>query len=97
MRIEKSFRGINERLARHYLSNLGGEIQGGESASADAGEPESDGDVVGDGWRASLSSEKVEIGPTVKLTEVTVVFEGEEDTLDELVEDFSRKAIRAGG
>lgn len=89
MRIEKSFRGINERLARHYLSNLGGEIEGGD--------PDGTGDVVGDGWRASLSSEKVEIGPSMKLTEVRVVFEGEADALDELVEDFSRKAMRAGG
>ncbi|WP_458205880.1 hypothetical protein [Haladaptatus sp. NG-SE-30] len=84
MRREKSFRGINERLARTYLENLGGEIR-------------DDGDVSGDGWTASLSSEKVSIGPTVELTEVTVVFEGEEETLEPLVEDFSQKAMRAGG
>ncbi|GAA0227598.1 hypothetical protein ACFFQF_11845 [Haladaptatus pallidirubidus] len=84
MRREKSFRGINERLARVYLENLGGEV-------------EEDGDVSGDGWRASLSSEKVEIGPTVELTEITVVFEGNEETLDSLVDDFSQKAMRAGG
>jgi hypothetical protein len=90
MRVEKSYRGITERLARHYLSNLGGEIE-------DGGSPESGGDVVGDDWRASISSEKVSIGPTVKLTEVTVVFEGDEATLDGLIEDFSQKAMRAGG
>ncbi|WP_458188095.1 hypothetical protein [Haladaptatus sp. NG-WS-4] len=84
MRREKSFRGISERLARRYLENLGGEL-------------EDDGDVVGDDWTASLSSEKVNIGPTVELTEVTVVFEGSEETLDSLVEDFSQKAMRAGG
>lgn len=84
MRREKSFRGINERLARTYLENLGGEVR-------------DDGDVAGDNWRASLSSETVSIGPTVELTEVTVVFEGDEETLDSLVEGFSQKAMRAGG
>ena len=89
MRVEKSYRGISERLARHYLSNLGGEIEDGD--------PEGDADVVGDDWRASLSSEKVGVGPSVQLTEVTVVFEGDEETLDDLIEDFSQKAMRAGG
>ena len=85
MRVEKSYRGISERLARHYLSNLGGEVENGDA------------DVVGDDWRASLSSEKVGVGPTVQLTEVTVVFEGDEATLEELIADFSQKAMRAGG
>jgi hypothetical protein len=89
MRVEKSFRGISERLARRYLSNLGGAIEGRDA--------EGDGDVVAGDWRASLSSEKVSIGPSVKLTEVTVVFEGDEETLDELVDAFSQKAMRAGG
>ena len=102
MRVEKSYRGITERLARHYLSNLGGEIEGGGGPESDGGDeecgdPEGGGDVVGDDWRASISSEKVGIGPTVQLTEVTVVFEGEEETLDPLIEDFSQKAMRAGG
>jgi hypothetical protein len=95
MRVEKSYRGISERLARHYLSNLGGEIEG-DGADTEA-KTEGDGDVVGDDWRASISSEKVEIGPSVKLTEVTVVFEGDEEVLEPLIEDFSQKAIRAGG
>ncbi|WP_433623982.1 hypothetical protein [Halomicrococcus sp. NG-SE-24] len=84
MRREKSFRGISKRLARNYLENLGGEVR-------------DDGDVEGDDWRASLSAEKVNVGPSVELTEVTVVFEGDEDVLDPLVEEFSQKAMRAGG
>jgi hypothetical protein len=88
-RVEKSFRGISERLARRYLSNLGGEIEGGD--------PEGEGDVVGEEWRASISSEKVSIGPSVQLTEVTVVFEGDDEALDLLIEKFSQKAMRAGG
>ncbi|MFC7082412.1 hypothetical protein [Halorussus caseinilyticus] len=94
MRVEKSYRGISERLARRYLSNLGGTIEGDGDAE---GDPETGGDVVADDWRASVSSEKVNIGPSVTLTEVTVVFEGEEATLDSLVADFSQKAMRAGG
>lgn len=81
---EKSFRGISKRLAAHYLRNLGGE---------DAGEDV----VVADDWRATLDAEKVSIGPTMTLTEVTVSFEGDPELLDELVERFSQKAMRAGG
>lgn len=84
MKVERSFRGISQRLARRYLANLGGDI-------------EDDDRVVGDGWEADLSAEKVGIGRSLSLTEVTVVFEGEEDTLDPLIEDFARKAMRAGG
>ena len=96
MRVEKSYRGISERLARHYLSNLGGEIEGGDP-EGDGDDADCDGDVVADDWRASISSEKVSIGPSVQLTEVTVVFEGDEEALEPLIEDFSQKAIRAGG
>ena len=84
MKREKSFRGISQRLAVHYLENLGGE-------QVDAGE------VAAEDWRATLSSEKVSIGSSLSLTEVTVVFEGEEDALDTLIEKFSQKAMRAGG
>jgi hypothetical protein len=89
MRVETSYRGISERLARRYLSNLGGDIEGGD--------PEGDGDVLAEDWRASVSSEKVKVGRSVTLTEVTVVFEGDEETLDGLIEKFSQKAMRAGG
>lgn len=81
---EKSFRGISKRLARHYLGNLGG-----SEADEDT--------VVADDWRATLATEKVSIGPTMSLTEVTVSFEGDPEVLDELVEQFSQKAMRAGG
>ena len=84
MRVERSFRGISQRLARHYLSNLGGEV-------------ESDDRVVGEDWEAELSSGKVSIGPSMTLTEVTIVFEGEEETLEPLIEQFAQKAMRAGG
>lgn len=83
-RVERSFRGISERLAVRYLTNLGGERVDERT-------------VEGEGWSATLSSRSVEIGPSLSLTEVTVVFEGEAETLDPLVERFAQKAMRAGG
>ncbi|MFU8869366.1 hypothetical protein [Natronococcus sp.] len=83
-RIERSFRGISERLARRYLTNLGGERVDDET-------------VTGEDWTATLSSETVGIGPSLTLTEVTVVFEGDPDVLEPLIEDFAQKAMRAGG
>lgn len=84
MRREKAYRGISKRLAAQYLENLGGERAGEDR-------------VEGDGWVAELSAETVRAAGSMELTEVTVVFEGEEDALGPLVEAFSRKAMRAGG
>lgn len=87
--VEKSFRGISQRLAIKYLTNIGGDHIEGDAG----GEGE---DVVeGDGWTARLTSETVSVAGSISLTEVTVVFEGED--LDPLVERFSQKAMRAGG
>ncbi len=83
-RVERSFRGISERLAVRYLRNLGGERADEQT-------------VTGEGWSATLSSDSVSIGPSLTLTEVTVVFEGEAETLEPLIEDFAQKAMRAGG
>ena len=85
-RIERSWRGISERLALEYLEGLGGERVDEHAVEAED-------------WRARTSAEKVSIyeGSTVKLTEVTVVFEGDPEALDEVVERFARKAMRAGG
>ncbi len=84
MRREKSFRGISVRLARNYLENLGGEAVGEDR-------------VEGDGWTATLSAETVSVGRSLTLTEVTVAFEGDEAVLDDLIDRFSQKAMRAGG
>lgn len=83
-RVERSFRGISERLAVRYLTNLGG-----QQVAADT--------VEGDDWTATISSETVGVGPSLKLTEVTVVFEGSEEELESLVDEFAQKAMRAGG
>jgi len=84
MRREKAFRGVSQRLAAHYLRNLGGE-------------GETDDHIEGDEWSAELSAEKVNVAGSMMLTEVTIVFEGPADRLEPLIEDFSRKAMRAGG
>ena len=88
MRRRKEFRGISVRLARNYLESLGGTVVDDDT-------------VAGDGWRAELSAEKVAIGPSLELTEVTVDFEADDDfgdaSFEQLIEDFSQKAMRAGG
>lgn len=88
MRRHKEFRGISVRLARNYLESLGGTATDDDT-------------VEGDGWRAELSAEKVAIGPSLELTEVTVDFEADDEfgetDFEALVEDFSKKAMRAGG
>lgn len=91
-RRERSYRGISPRLAVHYLKNLDGEER---TDDADSGGGKRV--VEGDGWRATLTAEKVSVGPSLSLTEVTVVFEGDDDRLDSLIERFSQKAMRAGG
>lgn len=81
----RSYRGISVRAAIGYLENLGGEKVDENT-------------VEGTGWKATLSAEQVGIGKTLKLTEVTVAFEGEdEESLDDLIESFRQKAMRAGG
>jgi molybdopterin synthase sulfur carrier subunit len=85
-RIERSWRGISERLALEYLEGLGGERVDEHAVEAED-------------WRARTSAEKVSVyeGSTMKLTEVTVVFEGDPEALGALVDRFARKAMRAGG
>lgn len=83
-RRERSYRGISVRAAIGYLENLGG-----EKVADDV--------VEGEGWRVELSSEKVNAAGSIWLTEVTTRFEGDAEVLDDVVERFTRKAIRAGG
>jgi hypothetical protein len=82
---ERSYRGISARAAIGYLESVGGEQTGDRTVS-------------GSNWVAELSEETVSIGPTVKLTEVTVVFESDSaEILEPIIDAFSQKAIRAGG
>lgn len=104
----RQFRGISKRLAVQYLENLGGErVESGDGVDdggegVDAGGEESDGEdapvrVEGDGWTATVTAETVDAAGSISLTEVTVDFDGEEETLAPVVEAFARKAMRAGG
>ncbi|SMO42010.1 molybdopterin synthase sulfur carrier subunit [Halorubrum cibi] len=90
VRREVAYRGISRRLAAHYLENLGGELVGTD-------DPAEATRVDGDGWRATLSARKVTAAASIRLTEVTVSFAGEEGVLEELLPKFERKAMRAGG
>ncbi len=95
MHVQKSFRGISLRLAVHYLTDsLGGErVDDGPEDIEEASEAT----VEGEGWRAELGAEKVDVVGSIRLTEVTIDFEGEEEDVEPLVEQFSQKAMRAGG
>lgn len=81
---ERSYRGISRRAALHYLEGVGGDRVDEQT-------------VEGDGWRASVASDSVSVGASLTLTEVTVHFEGDPETLDAVIDAFSQKAIRAGG
>ena len=85
MQETRQYRGISRRLAADYLENLGGRRVNGDDR------------LEGDGWSADLSAETVEVAGSMELTEVTVAFEGEAAVLEELVKNFTRKAMRAGG
>jgi molybdopterin synthase sulfur carrier subunit len=87
IRVE-AYRGISRRLAVHYLRNLGGDADGPDEAVTE---------VAGDGWRASVAADKVAAAGAITLTEVTVTFEGDPAVLDELIDRFGQKAMRAGG
>lgn len=89
---EESYRGISQRLAVRYLGNLGG------AHVAGSGDGVGEDVVEGEDWTATLSSEKVDIaGGAFTVTEVTVRFEGDHETLPNLLERFAQKAMRAGG
>jgi hypothetical protein len=84
VRRERSFRGISKRLAMQYLDTLGADRVGDDRVEADD-------------WAADLSSRTVGVGPSLSLTQVDLVFEGDPAVLDPLIERFARKAMRAGG
>ncbi|MFB6172301.1 MAG: hypothetical protein ABEJ23_07185 [Haloarculaceae archaeon] len=83
LRVTRRFRGLDREQALGYLEHLGGERRG------DA--------VEGEGWRATLSTRRVPVGPSYRLTEVTVTWTGEEATVDRVVTHFRLKAFRAPG
>lgn len=81
---KRSFRGISRRLAIQYLETLGADRVDDDRVEAEE-------------WAATLSEQTVSVGPSVSLTQVDLVFEGDPEGLDALIERFARKAMRAGG
>lgn len=84
LRVTRRFRGLSLEQAMGYLESLGGERIGSNA-------------IEGEGWRAELAAEKVPVGPSYRLTEVTITWTGEEDVLEPIVLRFRLKAFRAPG
>ncbi|WP_327051978.1 hypothetical protein [Halomicrococcus gelatinilyticus] len=84
LNVTRRFRGLTLEQAMGYLENLGGERR-------------SDAEIEGEGWRAHLSSEKVPVGPSYRLTEVTVTWTGQEAVAEPVILHFRLKAFRAPG
>lgn len=80
----RTYRGISKRLAIHYLENLGG-----EQISSSL--------IEGDEWTAQLEAYQVSPAGSITLTEVKITFSGDEPVLGSLIDQFSQKAMRAGG
>lgn len=80
----RRFRGLSLEQATGSLASLGGErVESGV--------------IEGAGWRADLSAERVPVGPSYRLTAVTIEWTGEKAVLEPLVLRFRLKAFRAPG
>jgi hypothetical protein len=84
VRVTRRFRGLTLEQATWYLEHLGGTRRG-------------EAEIEGDGWRAHLTARKVPVGPSYRLTEVTVTWTGREEVLDSVILQFRLKAFRAPG
>lgn len=84
LRETRSFRGLTVDQAIGYLDNLGGHRV-------------TDHEVEADEWRASLSARRQAVGPSYRLTTVTITWEGEAATLERVIDRFRLKAFRAPG
>lgn len=82
--VEHDYYGVPVWLMKEYLTQLGG-IETGEDLMA------------GDGWRAEIrKAERRHIG-SLSVGGATVVFVGEQTTLDALFEKLHWKTLRGGG
>lgn len=84
LHVTRAFRGLTREQAIGYLERLGG-------VRVD------DHTVEGEGWRATLSDRRVPVGPSYRLTEVTIEWVGEVDAVERVVLYFRVKAFRAPG
>lgn len=84
LRETRAFRGLTLEQAVKYLEKLGGD----RTATTR---------IQGDGWEAKLSARTVPVGPSYRLTEITVTWTGKQDVLEEVILRFRLKAFRAPG
>ncbi|MFB6266649.1 MAG: hypothetical protein ABEI31_03230 [Halodesulfurarchaeum sp.] len=82
--ITRAFRGQHLEQAIGYLESLGGTRVSEER-------------VEGDGWEATLEAERVPVGPSYRLTEVTITWTGDPEAVEDVVLQFRLKAFRAPG
>ena len=80
----RRFRGLTLDMGVGYLENLGGE-RSGETT------------VVGDGWRAELSTRTAPVGPSYRLTELEITWTGDPVVLEPIIYGFRIKTFRAPG
>ncbi|MCS6828902.1 MAG: DUF1952 domain-containing protein [Caldilinea sp.] len=84
VRVEHDYYGVPVWLMLEYLTQLGGR-------------PTGENRMEGDGWRAELRpAPRRQIG-SLSVGGATVVFAGEQATLDALFEQLHRKTLRGGG
>lgn len=84
LRLTYRFRGLTIEQAVRYLENLGG-------TRTDQRQ------VAGDGWDATLDSRIAPVGPSYRLTEVSVTWTGDPAVVESVVRHFRLKAFRAPG
>lgn len=84
VRVEHDYYGVPVWLMKDYLTQLGGAETGADV-------------MEGDGWRAELrKAERRHIG-SLSVGGATVIFVGEQATLDALFEKLHWKTLRGGG
>lgn len=84
LRVTRRFRGLTLEQAVRYLEHLGGRQVG-------------DTRVEGPGWGADLTTRKVPVGPSYRLTEVTVTWTGRPEVIEPIILQFRLKTFRAPG
>ncbi len=80
----RRFRGVTYEQAIGYLENLGGARVNKTT-------------VVGDGWQARLKQGTVAVGPSYRLSETTITWNGDPAVLVPLIYRFRLKTFRAPG
>lgn len=84
LRVTRAFRGLTMEQAARYLESAGGERV-------------EDRTVAGADWRATLSATKEPVGPSYRLTTVTITWSGAPEAVESVVDEFRLRAFRAPG